>query len=290
MNSELPLTPHQIVERLYPHLQVAAAYVREIQPRIASLPAKEEGDNLFAAALTDADLAVQNLVEVALLGSFPKIRFYGEEYESSPNTKYFRATDLGATGDYLVTLDPIDGTRFYQDGHPNYQIILCVLNADDYEAVLVLMPAYDTFYYALRGQGVLRGHISAGLETGSAIAFAPGVSTVLLGWGLSRFAPALVEKYAVIDVAKDYSPAARIPNVNGILRGEIAGAILRAGKFIDGGALAFMARELGGIVTTWDGGSLPPLSACQDYSLPGLIIASSPEIHQHLLAAVQENP
>jgi 3'-phosphoadenosine 5'-phosphosulfate (PAPS) 3'-phosphatase len=34
---------------------------------------------------------------------------------------------LGDKNDYLVTLDPIDGTQFYLDGHSNYQIILSVL-------------------------------------------------------------------------------------------------------------------------------------------------------------------
>jgi 3'-phosphoadenosine 5'-phosphosulfate (PAPS) 3'-phosphatase len=74
---------------------VAAAYARFLQPMIAVLPAKEQGENFFAAALTDADLSIQNLVEVALLGTFPQIRFYGEEHEHSSNTKYFRAIDLG---------------------------------------------------------------------------------------------------------------------------------------------------------------------------------------------------
>ncbi|NEQ65757.1 MAG: inositol monophosphatase family protein, partial [Symploca sp. SIO2D2] len=84
-------TPRLILETLLPHLRMAAVYARQIQPMIGALPSKDEGDNFFAAALTDADLAVQNLVEVVLLGSFPDISFYGEEYEISGNTKYFRS-------------------------------------------------------------------------------------------------------------------------------------------------------------------------------------------------------
>lgn len=85
------LTPRLILETLLPQLKVAAGYARNLQPQIAALPAKEKGNNFFAAALTDADLAIQNLIEVALLGAFPQIRFYGEEFEQSRNTKIGRA-------------------------------------------------------------------------------------------------------------------------------------------------------------------------------------------------------
>ncbi|WP_281062893.1 inositol monophosphatase family protein, partial [Limnoraphis robusta] len=143
-------TPRQILETLLPYLRVAAGYARQLQPLIRALPAKD-GDNFFAEALTDADLSIQTLVEVALLGTFPNIRFYGEEHELSGNTKYFRSIELGEKGDYLVTLDPIDGTKFYLDGHNNYQIILTVLNSDEFEAVLAISPTLNTYYYALRG-------------------------------------------------------------------------------------------------------------------------------------------
>ena len=62
---------------------------------------------------------MQNLAEVTLLGTFPQLHFYGEERDRSYNTSYFRAPDLGPAGDPLVTLDPIDGTQFYIDGHAN---------------------------------------------------------------------------------------------------------------------------------------------------------------------------
>ncbi|MBW4617089.1 MAG: inositol monophosphatase family protein [Desmonostoc vinosum HA7617-LM4] len=279
-------TTRLILETLLPHLRVAAAYARSLQPKIAVLPAKG-ADNFFAAALTDADLAIQNLVEVVLLGCFPDIRFYGEEYENSRNTKYFRATELGSAGDYLVTLDPIDGTQFYMDGHSNYQIILSILNSDDFEAVLAISPAQNIYFYALRGEGAFRGTLEMNLEACTPMQITSAHPTVLLGWGMSAIAIALKEHYQIIDVAADYSSNVQIPNLNSILSGDLSGAIIRSGKFIDGAALAFIAREAGCIVTTLDGSTPPPLSTCKDYSLPGLIIATSKSVHQHLLAATQ---
>ena len=74
-------SPRDIIATLLPHLRVAAGYARHLQSKIASLPDKDAGDNVFTAALTDADLSIQTLIEVAILGSFPEMRFYGEEYE-----------------------------------------------------------------------------------------------------------------------------------------------------------------------------------------------------------------
>ncbi|NET56466.1 MAG: inositol monophosphatase family protein [Symploca sp. SIO2E6] len=280
-------TPREILETLLPHLRMAAAYARQIQPMIATLPSKDEGDNFFAAALTDADVAVQNLVEVVLLGSFPQISFYGEEFELSSNTKYFRSLKLEESGDYLITLDPIDGTQFYKDGHTNYQIILGVLGASEYEAVLAITPALNVYFYAIKGEGTFRGPLEADLEACEPLKVTEYQQSILLGWSMGKLTAALQEHYQVIDVATCYSKEAPMPNLNGILSGDIAGAAIRRGKFIDGAAIAFLAKEAGCIVTTFDGSEPPPLSECSDYSLPGLLVASSKSVHQHLLEAVQ---
>lgn len=281
-------TPREILRTLLPHLRVAAGYADCIQSKIAALPAKDEGNNFFATALTDADLSIQTLIELALLGSFPQIRFHGEEYEQSRNTKYFRATDLGEPNDYLITLDPIDGTKFYLDGHDNYQIILAILNTDDFEAVIAISPATDTYYYALRGEGAYWGSLDKDLETCEPLKVANPQPNILLGWDMGGLKTNLTDKYQVIDVQQDYSVSDPIPNTNAIFTSDrLTGAILRRGKFIDGGALAFLAREAGCIVTTLDGGELPSLADCQNLSLPGLIIATSNEVHRDLVAACQ---
>lgn len=283
-------TPRQILAALLPHLRIAAAYARQLQPMIAARPAKDHAENFFAAALTDADLSIQTLVEVALLAHFPDLRFYGEEYELSPNTKYFRATDLGDQDDYLVTLDPIDGTQFYLDGHANYQIILSILNRDEFEAVLAISPAQHRYDYALRGQGAFRGALDDGLESCLPLQVEATNSTILLGWGMADLASPLQERYQILNIATDYSPSIQIPNLNGLLSGEVTGAAIQSGKLIDGAALAFLAQEAGCIVTTLDGSAPPPLHKCVDYQRPGLLIAASSLVHQHLLEAARSLP
>ncbi|PSP15795.1 MAG: inositol-1-monophosphatase [Cyanobacteria bacterium QS_8_64_29] len=281
-------TPRQILAALLPQLRVAAAYARQLQPQIRTLPAKEAGSNWFAAALTDADLAVQNLVEVTLLATFPQLRFYGEERDRSYNTSYFRAPDLGPAGDPLVTLDPIDGTQFYIDGHANYQIVLSVLNWDDCEAALAVSPARNCYYYALRGESAFWGSLDADLASCHPLPCDRPEPAIFLGWEMGKLAPALQAKYRLIDVATSYSSQVQIPNFNGILSGELAGAVLPAANFIDGVALTFLAREAGCTATLLDGSPLPPLHAHPNFQLPGVLVAASASVHRDLRAAVQQ--
>jgi fructose-1,6-bisphosphatase/inositol monophosphatase family enzyme len=258
-----PSLPREILQTLLPHLRVAAGYARQIQAKIASLPAKDAGDNILSAALTDADLSIQTMVEVALLGTYPDLAFYGEEYAQSRNTKYFSSTEL-RTNNYLITLDPI---------------------ADSYEAVIAISPAQDCYYYAIKNEGVYQGNLQQDLDDCSQLNINNAAPSILLGWGMAHLKPVLPDKYQVIDIENCYSATVKLPNYNGIFTGELSAWITKRGKFIDSAALAFMAQENGCIVTGLDGLPLPPLQTCQDYSYNGAIVASNPQLHQDLLAA-----
>lgn len=282
-------TPIQILETLLPTLKLAAAYAQEIQSRIVVQPDKG-GVNVFATALSDADLSIQNLVEVALLAQFPNIRFFGEEYAQSLNAKYFRAMDLGDAGDYLVTLDPVDGTRFYVDGHDRYQVILSIVDRDWYAGAIALSPAHQEFFYGLRGQGTFRGNFADDLAAAQPLVLAtpepPAQPVILFGSEVCDWVQPLGDRYRVIRVVEDYQRDRPTVNLGAMLRGELQGIVLRSGQLIDAAAIAFLAQEAGCVVTGWDGQPLPPLHTCQDYRTPALIVATSPEIHRDLLAIV----
>lgn len=281
------INPRSILETLLPSLRIAAAYARQIQPQIQALPSKTEMDNHFGQALTNADLGVQNFIEVALLAHFPQIHFYGEEWEKSGNTQFFQGRSLEKSGGYLITLDPIDGTRYYLDGHDNYQIILSILNQDEYEAVIAVSPAINHYYYTLRNQGAYGGKLTDSLEQCQPLTVSSDDAPLLLGWGMTSLKSVLSDRYQVVDVMTDYNSRSRIPNVNGVLSGELAGVIIRKGNWLDGAALAFMAQEIGYIITTHQGDAPPPLGKCENYHRPGLIMAANEQIHQDLLKAVQ---
>ena len=280
-------SPYEILQTLLPHLRVAAGYARHIQAKIAALPSKEAGNNILSAALTDADLSIQTAIEVALLGTYPHLAFYGEEYEQSRNTKYFSSTELNSSS-YLVTLDPIDGTKYYLDGFDNYQIILSILNQNNYEAAIAISPAQNCYYYSIKGQGVYKGSLDRDLKECQPLNISSTNPAILLGWGMAHLKPALQDKYEVIDIENCYSSTVKFPNYNGIFTGDLIGWITKRGKFIDSAALAFMAQEHGCIVTGLDGSPLPSPHTCKNYSYAGAIVARTPELHQDLLAACQK--
>ena len=283
-------TPREILIALLPSLKIAAGYATKIQASIGLQPDKVTADNnIFAEALTDADLSIQTFMEVTLLSLFPDMRFYGEEFAQTYNTKYFRSIELGPQDDYLVTLDPIDGTRFYMDGHPNYQIILTVLNADGFEAVIALSPALNRFYYSLRGQGTFSGSLADDLDSCQPLKIDVPKNQVILSWTMDYLAEPLRKEFDVISVQPGYSREVPNPNTNGLLTGDLCGAILAAGKFIDGGALSWMAKEMGYIVTDHQGNELPELNKCENYQWPGVVVGSSPDVHSKLLAALANN-
>lgn len=279
-------TPRQILDTLWPFLQVAAAYARDLQARMRAHPAKSGADNPFAAALTDADLSIQTLLEVAVLGTFPTLRFYGEEEATSYNTRYFRSRELGPPGDYLLLLDPIDGTRFYLDGHPNYHLIVSLADAEDYAAVLAINPPQGTYAYALRGAGAYAGALTQPLTAAVPLRLVPPLPVVYLGGTLSHLAVPLRQHFRVIYLPTDYSPTVVVPNHTGILDGSLAGSVLAPAHWLDGAAIAFLAQEAGCVVTTLTGDPLPPLQTCPAYHRPGVVIGTSPAVHQQLLEII----
>ncbi|MEL6901823.1 MAG: inositol monophosphatase family protein [Cyanobacteria bacterium J06606_4] len=290
-NAALPsATPKEILAAMLPFLKVAATYAQQIQHRIATHPDKYDGDNLFANALTDADLSIQTFIEVTLLAKFPNVRFYGEEYEKTYNTKYFRAIDLGPQDDFLVTLDPIDGTRYYKDGHPNYLVMMTIINADGFEAAIALRPADDCYYYSLRGQGTFIGTLADSLDECKPLKIEDPGNKVVLGTALSPLAPVVRSHFPVVDLKTEYSAETPIPPINGLFTGEVAGVILASAQFIDTAALAWMASEMGYCLTTYDGKPLPPPSACEGYRQKEIIVSASDTMQKQLIEIMQSAP
>ena len=268
MNPVVP-TPKELLSALLPFLKVAGAYAQQIQKRIAIHPDKYDGDHLFANALTDADLSIQTFIEVVLLAKFPNLRFYGEEYEQSFNTKYFRAIDLGPQGDYLITF----------------------VNADGFEAAIALSPANNKYYYSLRNQGTFVGSMDDDLDQCHPLKIDHPAPKIVLGTALSPFADKIREGLLttldspdpVIDLKTAYSSETPVPPINGLLTGEVAGSILASAQFIDTAALAWMASEMGYQLTTYDGKPTAAPANCENYRQSEIIVSANEALQNKLV-------
>ncbi len=284
------LRPLDIFRVLLPTLRLAANYACNIQQKVQVQPEKSQyGDNFYATALTDADLTIQTAVELALLAYFPEIHFFGEEYERSYNTKYFSSINLGEN--LLVTLDPIDGTRFYLDGFDGFSIIISIIKDNYYQGALVIQPKRECYYYSIRGKGVFFANLYQDLDDAKPLHLAPLSShKIYLSFALSNLKSVLVDDFETWCSGIDYSLAQKPAEYLDLFYGNLAGIILAHGNLIDSAVLAFMAEELGAIVSTYSGENWQPFYNVKNMRIPGLIIAYNREIHQKLVDKLSVSP
>ncbi len=286
------VTAIEIIQTLYPTLKLAGKYACEIQHRVSQQPEKAQyGENFYATALSDADLTVQTTVELALLAQFPQIHFFGEEHEKSYNTKYFTGI-TPKDGEFLITLDPIDGTRHYIDGLSNFAIILSIIKDNYYEAGITIMPRKDRYIYAQRGKGAFIGTLSKDKDISQAqkITIAPLKSRkIYLGFALAALKDTFESQFDTYCSAIDYNPSTNPnpPEYLDIVKGELAGVLLAKGNLIDSAVLAFILKEAGGIVTYLNGEDIHPFPKIEDMKIPQLIVAHNSSIHQEILAKLK---
>lgn len=283
------IEPLEIIKTLLPILKLAGQYACNIQSKIQTQPDKDYGENFYATALTDADLTIQTAIELALLAKFPELKFFGEEYAKSYNTKYFRGTNLGDDEELLITLDPIDGTRAYLDNLSCFSIILNIIKNKQYEAVFVLQPKRKHYFYALKGKGAFMGAIDNNLELAKPLKLTSLNShKIYLSFALTSLKTKLNPIFDTWCSATDYNPPENIPDYLDLINGDLAGFVLDKSNLIDSASLAFVAREAGAIASHFDGSDFQPFRNINDMKIDGLVIAFNQEIHQQILGIINQ--
>ena len=146
----------QAITELLPLLVKASYAVKIIQGKMLGdavvQPTQKALENLFSNALTDADLAVQTYIGLFLLGSYENVSFAGEEDPSQDHVSHYfpRKTE------FAVALDPIDGTLYFKDGLPCFDIIVTFLHLGSIVAVVMYQPHEDQALIGINGKGLYR--------------------------------------------------------------------------------------------------------------------------------------
>ena len=222
----------QLLQTLLPTLLDAARFALRLQPVIIALDDKIEASNIFSTALSDADITVQSAVEVAMLARFPEVPFFGEEHARSTNTKYLIGTSFVNSCEYLVTLDPIDGTRFYLDGQALYQIVLTVVSRDRIEGAVAVFPAYGDYVYAVRGKGAFRGTFDDPFSQALPWRVRGDQRQLFLSIEFARFLEEVRTRYPETYCTADYQKTQMIPYMAACVRGDVHGALQFTGQII----------------------------------------------------------
>lgn len=264
---------------------LAGDYLMATQNKIRSVP-KDGGGSPFLNALTDADLSVQNLFEMATLTHYPEFAFDSEESDRSINKKYFPKD-----AEYRIILDPVDGTKNFKDGGKNFGIVMTLVKGREIMAVIMYLPAYRKFFYAEKGG---KTRLRKVLTSFSALADVPISTLSLSRSGVIRTDHAPKDIIGKIDkaievkeITRDYDPKTwRWPKF-GILTGEIDGFVKFDAAIEDWGAVAFLAEHAGASVSDAEGKTIPNYFDFCDRKIPSLVVSRDPVLHTIVLNSLK---
>lgn len=131
----------------YDHeLSTIQSAVREAGNRVLQL-AKDGFETHVKAdqsPVTTADLEVDQRLKEVLLNSFPDDGWLSEETPDDGNR-------LNHARVWVV--DPIDGTKYFSMGIPQYAISLALVDGDHPAIAAIFNPATDEFFLAVQGEG-----------------------------------------------------------------------------------------------------------------------------------------
>jgi myo-inositol-1(or 4)-monophosphatase len=115
-----------------------------------------------SSPVSEADIAVNNLLEARLRAATPD---YGWLSEESADDK----ARLGKAKVWVV--DPIDGTRGYLAGREDWCVSVALVEDDAPVLAAVFAPASDEFFFAARGRGATHNGKPVRVTTGTALDF-----------------------------------------------------------------------------------------------------------------------
>ena len=221
-----------------------------------------------AGPVTEADLAVNAMLEDMLPAARPGYGWLSEETEDSAARQDRRCTFI---------IDPIDGTRSFAEGSATWAHSLAVADKGEVTAAVVYLPRRDLMYTAAKGRGAkLNGrpvHVSdrAGLEGAAVLAAKPNIQGV--HWRSGRapgfkrsHRPSLAYRMACVAEAR-----------------FDAMMTLRASWEWDIAAGDLIIREAGGICTDRAG---VPLRFNNPHPQLNGVVAGGPAMHGALMAAL----
>ncbi len=269
-----------LVDYYLPLLVTAGDYAKAIQSRIAG-PGDKSGGNAWAQALTDADLCVQNYLEVATLAHDSQLGFCGEESSQSANTRYF---DVDAK--IVVHVDPINGTFLYQNQRDGWDIILNIACNKNLRVVISYMPARGQFYVCVDGDARFGNRNEAQLAKMHALQTQTG-SRVCLSYQAPEVVTALKPSFEAFDLIADDDPQRGVDNLNELFTGRLDAFACRQGDLLDWGAVAYIVASAGGYASRLDGSPLKSLENFVAHAQDDMLVTSSPTVHQEIISLLR---
>ncbi|TCR61489.1 3'(2'),5'-bisphosphate nucleotidase CysQ [Bosea sp. BK604] len=216
--------------------------------------------------VTEADIAVDTFLRIKLSALLPEAAWLSEETVDD---------ELRLSRRFVWVVDPIDGTRAFMSGSPDWAVCVALLDEGKPIAGVVHAPACSATYTALSGRGAQRN----GAEI---------LATKLTGLGGARIAgpkpmlDALARLEAFEPVDKIPSLALRLAR---IADGTIdAGLVSADARDWDIAAADLVLQEAGGRLSTGEG---QPVIYNRETPVHGMLVASGAGLSAPLLSALR---
>jgi myo-inositol-1(or 4)-monophosphatase len=255
--------PARVAERL-------AACVREAGALALSMfgaPIKNwtKGES---SPVSEADIAVDQLLRERLRAEAPGFGWLSEETADDPARLAAR---------YVWIVDPIDGTRGYIAGLPDWAVSAALVEDGRPVAACLFAPVSDEFFMAAAGGGATLNGAAIAATPGAALADIRFAGPKNLLERLARIAPPFTI------VPRIHSLALRLARV---AQGNIDAAIVGGNSHDwDLAAADLLVHEAGGALTPFGGG---PLSYNRPVPRHGMLVAAGRDRHTSLLEILND--
>jgi myo-inositol-1(or 4)-monophosphatase len=262
----LPATEVADLQRQAARLQASVREAGALALSMFKTPMKNWTKGAALSPVSDADIAVDNLLRERLRDD--GIAWLSEETIDD---------QVRLKARYVWIVDPIDGTRAYIAGLPDWSVSAALVDNGRPTAACLFAPVSAEFYTAVVGEGARRNGVAIAASTGSGLAQARVAGPKKLLERLQAAAPPFTV------MPRTHSLALRIARVaDGSFEAAFAGG---NSHDWDLAAADLLVHEAGGALTPFGGGTVT-----YNCSVPrhGMLVAAGKERHAALLEIIRE--
>jgi myo-inositol-1(or 4)-monophosphatase len=221
-----------------------------------------------SSPVSEADIAIDRLLHDRLAGEASDIGWLSEESVDDPARLAAR---------YVWVVDPIDGTRAYLAGLPDWTVSAALVDNGRPIAGCLYAPATDEFFLATTNKGATCNGSVIAAAPGNFVARARIAGPKRLLDRLAAFAPPFVAMPRVRSLALRFGRVAQ-----GVFDAAIAGV---DSHDWDLAAADLLVHEAGGVLTSFGGGTVI-------YNRPeprhGMLVAAGRDRHATLLELLRD--
>ncbi len=249
------------------HLERSVREAGALALSMFQTPLKNWTKGAASSPVSDADIAVDNLLRERLM-SGGGIAWLSEESVDDP---------VRLNARYVWIVDPIDGTRAYIAGLPDWSVSAALVESGRPVAACLFAPVSAEFYTAVVGAGATRNGVAIAASKGTGLAQARIAGPKSLLERLQSVSPPFTV------MPRTHSLALRIARVaDGTFEAAFAGG---NSHDWDLAAADLLVHEAGGALTPFGGGTVT-------YNCPvprhGMLVAAGRDRHAALLEIIRE--